>query len=73
MATLQQVIAYLTQYKAKYPLPTLKAQLLKQQVPPAMLEQAIAQVMGGAPPAAKPPGQQPAQPQRPAPQPAQPA
>jgi len=72
MANLQQVIAYLNQYKAKFPLPTLKAQLMKQNVSAAMIDQAIAALSGAAPPAAQP--QQPAaQPQQPAAQPAQPA
>jgi len=79
MANLQQVIAYLNQYKAKFPLPTLKAQLMKQNVPAAMIDQAIAALSGAALPAAQPqpPAAQPvqpaAQPQQPAAQPQQPA
>ncbi|MBI3297582.1 MAG: response regulator [Elusimicrobia bacterium] len=84
MATLQQVLAYLNQYRGKYPLPTLKAGLLKQGVPEAMIEQAIAAMGTGTPPAAagpapaqpptqpptqRPPGQTPPPTQPPAPRP----
>jgi CheY-like chemotaxis protein len=42
MATLQQIVAHLKQYGAKYPIPALKAQLLKQGIPAATIDQAIA-------------------------------
>lgn len=61
MATIQQILAYLNQYKARYPLPTLKAQLVKQNVPPEMIDQAI-KMLAGAAPAQPPPAHQPQQP-----------
>lgn len=41
MATLEQVIAYLTQNRQRYPLETLRASLLKQGVPEALVDQAV--------------------------------
>lgn len=75
MATLQQIVAYIKQYSAKYPVASLKAQLLKQGVPAATIDQAIAMATGKAPGAPAPGGQtRPAvQPARPTTQPGQPA
>lgn len=72
MASLQQVLAYLQQYKGKYPMPTLKAGLLKQGVPEALIDQAIAQVSGAAPPAPGAPPAAPGVPQQRTPVPGQP-
>lgn len=41
MATLEQVIAYLTQHRQRYPLESLRASLLKQGVPEALVDQAV--------------------------------
>lgn len=68
MATIQQVLAYINQHRGKYPLPTLKAGLLKQGVPEAMIDQAIA-AMGQAPPAPVQPPPAPGQPGAPPPRP----
>ncbi|PCI31599.1 MAG: hypothetical protein COB53_12990 [Elusimicrobia bacterium] len=66
MATLQQIVAYIKLHSAKYPVASLKAQLLKQGVPAATIDQAIAALQGkpaaGAPPAQARPAANPAQP-----------
>ncbi|MFH1725144.1 MAG: hypothetical protein ABII00_11070, partial [Elusimicrobiota bacterium] len=59
MANLQQIVAYLRQYKDKYPVAALRSQLLKQGVPAAMIDQAIRVVAGQA--TAPPPQQRPPQ------------
>ena len=41
MANLQQLVAYINQYKARYPAAALKAQLLKQGIPEAEVDQAL--------------------------------
>ncbi|MBI5595924.1 MAG: response regulator [Elusimicrobia bacterium] len=59
MANLQQVLAYLQQHRTRYPIATLKAGLLKQGVPEALIEQAIASLSGTSPtppPPTQPPG-----------------
>ncbi|MBI2362310.1 MAG: response regulator [Elusimicrobia bacterium] len=59
MANLQQVLAYLQQHRTKYPIATLKAGLLKQGVPEALIEQAISSLSGTTPtppPPTQPPG-----------------
>ncbi len=73
MATLQQIVAYIKLHSAKYPVASLKAQLVKQGVPAATIDQAIA-MLQGKPPAGTPPAAQPGQPPqaRPAVQPGQP-
>ncbi|OIO04165.1 MAG: hypothetical protein AUJ52_15765 [Elusimicrobia bacterium CG1_02_63_36] len=72
---MQQIVAYIKQYSAKYPVASLKAQLLKQGVPAATIDQAIAMATGTSPGGAPAGGQaRPAvQPARPAAQPGQPA
>jgi CheY-like chemotaxis protein len=65
--SLQQIVAYIKQYQSKFSIEALRAQLLKQNVPPATFEEAL-RVATGAPPQTAPP-----QPAQPAPaQPAQP-
>jgi len=64
MATLDQIVAYIRQYAAKYPLAALRGQLLKQGLPQDLVDQAIQVASGGkgqdassthaAPPDAKP-------------------
>ncbi|MFA5140146.1 MAG: response regulator [Elusimicrobiota bacterium] len=65
MATLEQIVAYIRQHAAKYPLAALRGQLLKQGLPQALVDQAIQVVSGGQkppvtqPPATASPGAQP--------------
>lgn len=61
MANLQQVLAYLQQHRTRYPIATLKAGLLKQGVPEALIDQAIAALSGTTPPPTQPPGGVPTQ------------
>jgi len=72
MANLQQLVAYINQYKARYPAAALKAQLLKQGIPEAEVDQALRfayAAPAGQGPATIPPGGMPARP----PQPGQPS
>lgn len=46
MASLEQVVAYLTQHRDRYPFPVLKATLLKQGIPEELVDQAVARVTG---------------------------
>jgi len=68
MATLEQIVAYLRQNMAKYPVAALRAQLLKQNIPQATVDNAIRIATGAAQAVpAKPavPGKAPAQPAKP--------
>ena len=58
MATLQQIIAYINQHKARFTFAILRDQLLKQNVPPQVIDEAIKLASGSAsapPPSAGPP------------------
>jgi len=71
MASLQQLVAYISQYRARYSVAALKSQLIKQGIPEAEIDQAIRMALaapaGAAPaptqppqtnpPATRPPGQ----------------
>jgi CheY-like chemotaxis protein len=67
MASQQQLIAYINQYKARYSVAALKSQLLKQGIPEGEVDQAIRAAMAASPAGAPAPGTPPQGPAAPRP------